>query len=192
MGRGLPPAPPIPMTDRQYRLLEKEYRKRTTLQQNRSRIGILLGASRGESNSQVSRSLGVALNTVKSWRNRWEKSYPDLVKYASGPAGDGISDRALLNRMLELLKDLPRSGKPKEISLEQEQQIIALACQKPEDYGIPVTDWTHEMLAKVAIAQGIVERISGRWVGSILKKTNFIPTNPNIGSSPKLKTGKPS
>ncbi|TAG96581.1 MAG: helix-turn-helix domain-containing protein [Sphingobacteriales bacterium] len=71
---------------------------------------------------------------------------------------------------MKRLDDLPRSGAPKRISLSQEQQIVALACEKPRDHGVEMTNWTHEMLARVAISKGILESISSRYVGEILKK----------------------
>lgn len=73
-------------------------------------------------------------------------------------------------RLISTLKDSPRSGAPKTITLAQEKQIIALACEHPADYQIEMADWTHEMLAKVVIAKGIVASISSRQVGRILKK----------------------
>lgn len=72
--------------------------------------------------------------------------------------------------MLEVLKDTPRSGAPKRITLTQEQQIIALACKKPQAYGIPLTQWNREMLAHASRAKGIVETISPRTVSKLLKK----------------------
>jgi len=54
--------------------------------------------------------------------------------------------------------------------LEQKQQLIALACENPQDYGLEITDWTYEMLAKTAIAKMIVETISPSHLGKILKK----------------------
>lgn len=170
MGRGKPPAPALPMTDRQYRLLEQEAGKRTTLRQYYERIPILLQGSKGQNNSQIARDLGISLNTVKSWRRRWQSSYKSLVGFEEGANGKGVSDYELLQEMLKRLDDLPRSGAPKRITLAQEQQIVALACEKPADYGVEMTDWTLEMLAKVAIAQGIVESISPQYVGGILKK----------------------
>ena len=82
----------------------------------------------------------------------------------------GVSDRELLSKMLEILSDLPRSGHPKRITLEQEQQIVAVACRKPKEFGIAMTQWNREMLAHVAMAEGIVDQISPRYVSEILKK----------------------
>jgi hypothetical protein len=114
--------------------------------------------------------LGISLNTVKSWRRRWESAYDDLVIYESHLHNQQVSPLDFRKRLINTLKDLPRSGAPKIITLAQEKQIIALACRKPADYQVEMTDWTHEMLAKVAIAKGIVASISSRQVGRILKK----------------------
>ncbi len=97
-----------------------------------------------------------------------------------------------LQVLLGQLKDNARSGTRKQISLQEQQQIVALASEKPADYGVEITCWTHEMLAKVAIGQGIVGKISSRHVGNILKKANCTPTNPGTGFSLGLKTGKHS
>lgn len=85
-------------------------------------------------------------------------------------ANETVSDKQLLDKMLEILSDIPRSGKPKQITLAQEQQIVALAREKPEDYGIPMTQWNREMLAHVAKTEGIVKTISPRYISDILKK----------------------
>lgn len=131
MGRGKAPAAAIPMSERQYRLLERESSKRTTLYQYRSRIVILLRAGQGQSNGQIKRDLGLSLNTVKQWRKRWCDHYGKLVIFEQGQQGQGVSDGELLKEMLDLLKDLPRSGTPKTITLVQEQQIVALLVKNP-------------------------------------------------------------
>lgn len=171
MGRGKAPAPAIPMSERQYRLLNKEKCKRTTLIQYQERIEILLRASKGDSNGQIRREMGLALNTVKCWRKRWNDEYAALVVFEQGAQGEGVSDGQLLKQMLSTLKDAPRSGAPQTISAAQKQQIVALACQKPAEFGIPITTWTHQLLAQVAVEQGIVQTLSPRHVGTILKKT---------------------
>lgn len=168
MGRGKPPAAAIAMSERHYRLLEQESRKRTTLIQYQERIEILLRASKGESNGQIKREMGLALNTVKCWRKRWSDRYGALLAFEQGPKGEGVRDGELLKQMLATLTDAPRKGTPKTISLAQKQQIVALACQKPATFGLPVTSWTHQLLAQQAIKQGIVEKVSPRYVGTIL------------------------
>lgn len=170
MSRGKPPAPKIEMTSRQYELLSQEYRRSHIASNIKVRIGILLKASKGESINSIHRSLSTSVMTVKHWRRRWAASYEWLLSYEVGQSGAGVSDRALLGEMLLVLQDEPRSGAPKRITLAQEQQIIALSCKAPEDYGIEMTHWTHEYLAAVAKSEGIVSTISPRHVGNILKK----------------------
>ena len=169
MGRGKP-APALLITDRQHRLLEQESRKRTTPWQYHDRILIVLYGKEGKSNIWVARCLSIALNTVKFWRRRWAAQYSALLDFEKGKDGQGVSDTELLSTMLAVLSDFPRSGAPARITLAQKQQIIAVACEKPDTYGVQMTDWSHEMLAKVVVAKGIVEKISRRHVGGILKK----------------------
>lgn len=161
MSRGQPPAPAIPMTEAQVEVFKQLIRSHKTAQQISKRAQLLLLAHQGQSNSAIKRALGLALNTVKSWRKRWLESYEELLSYESSSA--------LSQAIKALLADLPRSGAPETISLAAKQQIIALACEQPSRYGLAMNSWTHEMLAQVAIAQGIVSTISGRHVGRILK-----------------------
>ena len=75
-----------------------------------------------------------------------------------------------------VIKDAPRSGAPKKFTLAQEQAIVALACSKPRDYGIEMTDWNMEMLCNVAASKQIVESISTSQVSRLLKNTNLTTT----------------
>jgi transposase len=190
MGRGKPPAKAISMTALQKTLLGQEFRKRSTQKQFITRIELLLRAHEGQSNAQIARDLALTLPTVRTWRRRWENNYEQLCEYEEEMKEQGFREHNYLQVLLNLLRDLPRSGTRKQISLEQEQQIVALASEKPEDYGVEMTSWTHEILAKVAIARGIVEKVSSRHVGNILKKASFSRTSRNTGSSPESKTGK--
>ena len=163
MGRGQAPAPAITMTATQASLFKKMVSKHTIPQQIAKRIKILLMAKEGHSNSHIKRELGISLNTVKSWRSRWVAAYENLLSYESSSE--------LYACLFAFLQDLPRRGAPKTFTLAQEQQIVALACDKPYTHGLEVTDWTHEMLALTAKAKDIVFSISPRQVGRILKNT---------------------
>lgn len=170
MSGGQPSASAIAMTSRQKAILVKYSNKDSIAMNLKKRIGILVLASEGRSNASVGREVGADVNTVKKWRRRWSALYEELGELEEGKSGEGSSDKSLLDRMLLELKDVPRSGTPKRISLSQEAQIVALACEKPEDYGIEMTQWNREMLAHVAMSKGIVDKISPRYVSEILKK----------------------
>ena len=166
MGR---PSTSVLLSERQHRLLSQYQSKRSISVQERSRLTILLGAAAGKNNQRLSQESGLTYKLVGVWRRRWANQYPALCQFEQGSGGEGVSDRDLLKYMLGMLRDLPRSGHPIRITLAQKQQIVALACRKPEDFGIPVTQWNREMLAHLAIAQGIVDRISPRYISRILK-----------------------
>lgn len=169
MGRGHM-APLIRMNARQRRLLESELVRRRTEVQYRSRIEILLRSAVDRGITPLSKALKTTVPRIKRWRNRWEAAYDRLIAIESGPDGQGVSDSVLLKEMLLVLDDEPRSGRTKEISLEQEAKIVALSCQSPKDFGHMRDTWSHQLLAEVALSIGLVEHLSPRYVGVILKK----------------------
>jgi len=57
-------------------------------------------------------------------------------------------DKALQLGTLTSLDDLPRSGKPPEITLEARAWLINIACQKPKGLGYSFELWTNRLLAK--------------------------------------------
>ena len=170
MHRGKP-APKVRLSPRQEQLLTTYRNKRNSCPvQYRRRIDIILNAARALNNSEISKLVQVRRHTVANWRNCWVAEYEGLCAFESGEDGQGVKDHELLQKMLEILTDQARCGTPKRISMAQENQIVAMACRKPEDFGVPMTQWNREMLAKVAIAQGIVQSISPRYISEILKK----------------------
>ena len=58
---------------------------------------------------------------------------------------------------------------------------MALACEKPENYGLPITQWSHSTLTQEIIKQGIIETISQTHVGDFLKKHNYNPIVVSTG-----------
>ena len=69
-----------------------------------------------------------------------------------------------------VLSDAKRPGAPATFSEAQKQQIIAMAARKPEDEGVPVTNWSHEILAQAVVDKGIVQTISPAQIGRFLKE----------------------
>ena len=114
------------------------------------RANIILMADAGKMNQDIAQDLGLNVHVITTWTKRWLERSDDRVE-----------DR---------LQDLQRPGAPDTITPEQWCRIIALACESPEDYGRPITHWTHRELAEEAIKQGIVETISPSHLGRMLKK----------------------
>jgi transposase len=171
MQRGSPVAEKIEMSARQYDLLDRERSKQTIARHYFIRINILLRASQGQGNKQIAREERVAANTVRHWRSRWQNAFSELLEFERGISNEGVSDTQLLEKMLEVLSDRPRSGCPAQIQMAQKEQIRALSCEAPKDYGVFMDEWTHKTLAQTAIKKGIVPSISATYVGVILKKT---------------------
>jgi len=85
-----------------------------------------------------------------------------LLKYSKGGTVSAIArqfstnrpkverciDKALQLGALTALDDLPRSGKPPEITPEAKAWLINLACQKPKELGYSFELWTNRLLAK--------------------------------------------
>lgn len=151
-----PKAHPIELSEeveKELRRLETAY---TTGQQLVKRCQIILLAASGHSTSESARRLEVRRPTVQRWRARWLQLEPIPL--------DELS-------VAERLEDLPRSGKPARITADQRCQLEAIACQPPEEYGRPISEWTARELADEVVKQGIVERLSPRHAGRLLKRS---------------------
>lgn len=105
--------------------------------------------------------LEVGVHTVTNWIKRWLDR-----------ESESVDDR---------LQDLPRPGTPDTIMPEQWCRIIAMSCEKPSEYGLPMTDWTHRELANEIIKQGIVDTISPSHLGRMLKKKTSSRTESDTG-----------
>ncbi len=130
-------------------------RRYSTPQQIVVRARIVLAAAEGMNNGQIARHLQVSIDTVRLWRQRWVSLQPVT-----------LDDLPLLDR----LTDAPRPGKPVRITDEQVCQIIALACDAPEQAGRPISQWTGREIAEEIIRRGIVAQISGRHAARLLKR----------------------
>lgn len=128
--------------DREY--LENLVQKSTLSVRVYRRAAGLLALDKGQTLQQVARDLKANYNTVALWRDRYQ-------------------ERGLL-----ALEDEPRSGRPARIDGEQRAKITALACsQAPQGH----TRWSLRLLADRAVELEIVENISPKHVGAVLKKT---------------------
>jgi putative transposase len=135
--------------------LEQLVRRHSTPQQIALRARIVLAAADGANNCQIARQLDLRLDMVRRWRTRW------LVLQAAS-----LDDLPILER----LTDLPRPGKPVEISAEQVCQIVALACEPPKDSQRPISQWTGREVADEIKQRGIVTSISPRHAARLLKR----------------------
>lgn len=168
----------ITVSDRQQAILEKWIRnKAATSQRLFERCRIVLMCADGASNCEVGRRIGVDRQRPRRWRRRWADSEERLAAAEL----QGANDKDLAKLLADLLADAPRAGVKPTFTAEQLTQIIALACEPPEDSGRPVTHWTPPELADEAAKRGIVESISPRHVDRLLKGGISVRTRASTG-----------
>jgi len=117
----------------------------------------------------------VDYETVRRWRDRWyaAESRLQAIEAAGKPK--------LLSQAIEvLLTDEQRPGAPATFTFEQFMQIMALACEKPEEADRPVSAWTPRELADEAVKRGIVSKISSRTVERFLKGERFTASSETV------------
>jgi putative transposase len=145
----------VNLSDVEKQGLEKLIKRHQVGQQIAKRARIVLAAARGQKNKEIAQEYETTLDTVSLWRNRWVKlqsiSFDDL----------SIEDR---------LQDAPRPGAPAQITADQRCQIEALACEKPEKHGRPITNWTAREIADELKKRKIVRNISPRHAARLLKR----------------------
>ena len=150
-----PKPPAIVLSDEERQGLEKLISKHKTPQQIALRGRIVLAAADGKRNAQIAREYSVAVDTARLWRNRWLTLQPIPLSELS------IEER---------LEDLPRPGAPARITADQVCQIVAMASEDPQDSGRPISHWTHREIADEIIKRDIVDTISPRHAGRLLKR----------------------
>ncbi len=128
------------------------------------RARIILLASQGTTNQEISKEVGLHYNRVATWRKRFSRELPRLSEVETN-APDKLEEEIKL-----VLSDKQRSGHPTVYTAEQVMKIVKLACCKPEDYGYEVSQWSLSLLVKEIKKQGIADHISEKTVSRFLKK----------------------
>ena len=164
-----PKAVAIELSEEGLNGLTKLIRAHQTPQQIVLRARIILAAGQGQNNAQIARELGVNVDTVRLWRNRWQLLAPIPLSELS---------------VTERLEDLARPGVPARITADQRCRIEALACEQPEKSGRPISHWTNREIADELIQRGIVETISPRHAGRLLKRGRYqTPSDPLLADA---------
>jgi putative transposase len=171
----------VVVTARQRNMLEALVRAKLTPQQLAQRCRIVLMSAEERRNTHQADELGVDRQRVRRWRHRWAAAEQVL----SDAEAEGATDKDLETLVLRVLADNARSGTPPKFTPEQVASIIALACEPPEDSGVPVSHWTPPELAREAVRRGIVEGISPRQIDRFLARRSSGHTRASTGSRRK-------
>ncbi len=147
---------PIEVTKLQFDALRNLTDKPTEQHSLVMRAWIILMAHLGHSTRYIARHLHISEDSVCHWKARWREC---------ATTGLGETD------VRPWLRDAPKAGRPPTITAEQWCQIMALACENPQDCGRPISHWTVREVADEAIKRGIVETISQRHLGRFFKRS---------------------
>ena len=113
--------PEVKITVEENERLAEWARRRTTAQALALRSRIVLACAQGISNTEVSQRLGVTLQTVGKWRQRF------------------------VDQRLDGLLDAPRPGQPRKISDAKVEEVLAMTLErKPRE----ATHWSTRLMAR--------------------------------------------
>ncbi len=134
LGMPLPPASKLVLGSSERKQLFAISQNRNTPRGIALRVEIVLGAAKGIANRVLARTLSTSVPTVLLWRKRYESG--------------GLAS---------ILEDLPRSGRPKQITAERETAIVEATMKTtPKD----ATHWSvRAMAAAQSVSPATVQRI---------------------------------
>jgi transposase len=113
---------PVTLSDTQLAELTAIISKAKVERRLHLRASIILNLGRGMGPSECARTLGINLNTVRKWRDRW------------------------LQRGLDGLKDDPRPGQPRKMTPERVAEIVHATQFEPPPKGR--SHWSRSSMAK--------------------------------------------
>lgn len=151
----------IQCTEKQLAILKKLAAARKASQRIVQRTRIILIGNEKEFNRDIAAQVGLCLDQVGVWRRSWNESLEALI------AIECRESTAALTRAIEqVLSDAPRSGSPGTFTAEQVTQILATACEPPENTARPIDNWTHR--ENEVITRQFVSSISVRHHGEAI------------------------
>jgi transposase len=160
----------VVITQEQQAILEQITRETTAPFRLIQRARVILMAFCGALNVVIAEQVGLHRCQVGGWRQRWRESFEALV------AIECREPAAALRRAIEdVLSDAPRSGCPGTFTAEQVTEVLAIACEPPDQSGRPIDVWTARELADELVKRGIVESISTSQVNRFLAEAELQP-----------------
>jgi len=148
------------------------------------RIRAVLLAADGQSNKEIGQQVGLYINTVRTWRIRWNKQQEKMD--AIEARGDEKALREFITQVV--LADDPYNGKRGKYTPEQITQLYAIATEDPQDSGRPISHWSCRELAEEMVKRGIVNHIPISTTWDFLKSGRF--KTAQSGRLEKSKTGR--
>lgn len=156
----------VSLTREEREQLEQIVNRHSTPQQIAIRAKIVLLAGQGRNHHEIGRELEISLNMARLWRTRWLAGQDKEIP------------------VCKRLCDEQRSGTPAKFELEQILHLFKLACDDPNEYNRPISQWTNRELAAEMVEQKIVTGISPRHVGRLLAAAELKPHHSGYWLNP--------
>lgn len=159
----------LTLTPIQSKLVSSLVNASTSTQSVALRGGLILDYAVSGNKAGVASKHGVGRDTVRRWCQRWQSYEDELERLEAEYQAGTLSESRYRRKIEKMLADADRAGAPATFTESQKQQIIAMAARQPEDEGVPVTHWSHDLLARTVVDKGIVTSISPAHIGRFLK-----------------------
>lgn len=97
------------------------------------------------------------------------------------PLVERVIDKALTFSAVQALSDLPRPGRPQQITDDAKSWVLSVACQKPTEFGYAHELWTYSLLIKhlrkccEEAGHPCLSKLGKGRLHSILSKSNIKP-----------------
>jgi hypothetical protein len=160
----------VMLTENQKGILEQIASSTTAARRLVQRACLILLAFARRRNVAIAAEVGLARKQVGLWRVRWQASFDALVAMECRE-----SHAALRRAIADVLSDAPRGGSPGTFTAEQVTQVLAVACEKPSQSGLPIDNWTARELTAAVVRRGIVTSISVGTVQRYLAESELQP-----------------
>jgi hypothetical protein len=155
----------VVFSELQMELLEEVSVSRTEEIRLVQRAKIILLAFKKQNNEQIGEVVGLNPQAVSVWRKRWKAKLDKLIQIECTE-----SKLNLMRAIKTVLPDLPRAGRKRTFTTEQQAGIVAIACETPEkEAARPISHWTHREIADEAVKRQLVRSISPSSVWAFLK-----------------------
>lgn len=121
--------------------------------------------------SFIKREISITMTSVLRWLSRWSLKEESRSEWYNWYKEGEIKRNEYTELLLSLLRDSPRTGKPKKFKDDQVEKIVGLATTDPISLGLPFSRWSEALLKVELENRGIVESISTAQIGRFLKKS---------------------
>jgi len=180
------------LSETQKNILLTITKRRDSAQHLVQRVRVVLLAANGQTNKEIAPQIGLYINTVRTWRQRWNRQQEKI----NAIEADG-NEKALQEFITGVvLADDPYNGKRGTYTPEQITQLYKIVCEHPEESGRPISHWSCRELAEEMVKRGIVEHIPISTVWDFLKSGGLKTTQSRrmdesqIGQSGRIRPTK--